>query len=148
MAFVNCKSSPITSFGFYRQQIFSPVLNDILITMLKPILMVMLFLIFLKTGITEITTNMKNYMQMIFIIKQKYLLPPVNILMRSLMVYIAMGSQREVILSDFKSTLWDTFVLYAVFILLHVIGHFMGIKENRKNSTYVCLYQLLSVLPF
>lgn len=87
-------------------------------------------------------------MQMIFIIKQKYLLPPVNILMRSLMVYIAMGSQREVILSDFKSTLWDTFVLYAVFILLHVIGHFMGIKENRKNSTYVCLYQLLSVLPF
>ncbi len=46
--------------------LFFPVFNDFLMTMLKPMLMVMLFMVFLKTDIAEIITNMKNYKQMIF----------------------------------------------------------------------------------
>ena len=232
--------------------LFFPVFNDFLMTMLKPILMIMLFLIFLKTDIAEIIANIRNYRQMTFltisfmivipllfyfiiktfdqtlavgvllllamppavaspaltdivkgnialstsiviltsivapltvpflfwviqfdglsvspwwllkdlaliiiipvtasqlvkryagkfITKREYILTSVNILMLTLMVYIAMGSQREVILSDFSGILWDTFVLYVVFILLHFIGHIMGLKENKKGKIAITI---------
>lgn len=232
--------------------LFFPVFNDFLMTMLKPILMVMLFLVFLKTDIAEIITNMKNYKQMIFITvsfmiiipllfyfiiqtfdqtlaigvlllfamppavaspaltdiakgnialstsiailssivapltvpflfwimpldglsvspwwllkdlaliiiipvvasqlvkryaahfiaKREHVLTSVNILMLTLMVYIAMGSQREVILNDFTGIIWDTFVLYVVFIVLHFIGHLMSLKEDRKGKIAITI---------
>ena len=232
--------------------LFFPIFNDFLMTMLKPILMVMLFLVFLKTDIAEIITSMKNYKQMIFITvsfmiiiplllyfiiqtfdqtlaigvlllfamppavaspaltdivkgnialstsiailssivapltvpflfwimpfdglsvspwwllkdlsliiiipviasqlvkryagkfiaKREHVLTSVNILMLTLMVYIAMGSQREVILNDFNGILWDTFVLYIVFILLHFIGHLMGWKEDKKGKIAITI---------
>lgn len=232
--------------------LFFPIFNDFLMTMLKPILMVMLFLVFLKTDIAEIITNMKNYKQMIFITvsfmiviplllyfiiqsfnqtlavgvlllfsmppavaspaltdiakgnialstsiailssivapltvpflfwliqfdglsvsplwllkdlsliiivpviasqlvkryagkfiaKKEYVLTSVNILILTLMVYIAMGSQREVILTNFSGIVWDTFVLYVVFILLHFIGHLMGWKENIREKIAITI---------
>ena len=232
--------------------LFFPVFNDFLMTMLKPMLMVMLFLIFLKTDIAEIITNMKNYEQMIFLTlsfmivipllfyfiiqtfdqtlavgvllllsmppavaspaltdiakgnialstsimiitsivapltvpflfwtiqfdglsvspwwllkdlaliiiipviasqlvkryaskfieKRENALTSVNILILTLMVYIAMGSQREVILSDFTGILWHTLVLYIVSILLHFIGHLMGLKEDLKGKIAITI---------
>lgn len=232
--------------------LFFPVFNEFLMTMLKPILMIMLFLVFLKTDIAEIITSMKNYKQMAFItllfmiviplvfyfiiksfnptlavgillliamppavaspaltdivkgnvalstsivivtsliapftvpflfwaIKyeglsvspwwllkdlsliiivpaiasqlmkryasklietKEYLLTSLNILLLTLMVYIAMGSQREVILSDFTGILWDTFLLYVVFIVLHYIGHLMGMKEDKEGKIAITI---------
>ncbi len=70
-----------------------------------------------------------------FVTKKAHILTSVNIIILSLMVYIAMGSQRDVILGDFTGILWHTFLLYVVFILLHFIGH-RG--EQRENSHNYC----------
>lgn len=225
----------------------APVYNNFLMTMLKPLLMVMLFLIFLKTDVSQIFKNMKNYRQMIFLallymvvipllffyaikifdptlaigvlllismppavstpaltdivkgdtalstsiviitsivapltvpflfwlikfealsvnplwllkdlsmiiiipviasqLVKKYLSPfiekkahtltSINIFILSFMVYIAMGSQRDVILNDISGILRDTFALYIVCILLHFIGHLMGFKETKEGK--------------
>lgn len=227
--------------------LIAPVYNDFLMTLLKPLLMVMLFLIFLKTDISLIFKNMKNYRQMAFLAisymivipllffyaikifdptlaigvllliamppavstpaltdivkgdialstsiviitsiaapltvpflfwlikfdgisvnplwllkdlslmiiipviasqlfkkhsskfveRRAHTLTSVNIFILSLMVYIAMGSQRDVILNDFSGILVDTFALYVVCILLHFIGHLMGFKETNKGK--------------
>ena len=232
--------------------LIAPVYNDFLMTLLKPFLMIMLFLIFLKTDVAQVFKNMRNYKQMIFLAvsymivvpllfffaiktfdstlaigalllismppavaspaltdivngdialstsiviitsivapltvpflfwliqfeglsvnplwllkdlamiiiipviasqlvkkhlsktveKNEHTLTSVNIFILSLMVYIAMGSQRDVILSDFTGILWDTFVLYIAFILLHVIGHFMGFKEGVKGKIAITI---------
>lgn len=68
-----------------------------------------------------------------FVEKNQHTLTSVNILILSLMVYIAMGSQRDVIVSDFSGIIWDTLFLYIVFILLHFIGYIMGFKESSKG---------------
>lgn len=227
--------------------LIAPVYNDFLMTLLKPFLMIMLFLIFLKTDVAQIFKNIKNYKQMTFLAlfymvvvpllfffaikifdpklavgilllvsmppavaspaltdivkgdvalstsivivtsiiapltvpflfwftqfqgvainplwllkdlamiiiipviasqlikkysaqiveRKEHVLTSVNILILSLMVYIAMGSQRDVILNDLTGILWDTFILYVVFILLHIIGYFMGFKEDNKGK--------------
>ena len=232
--------------------LIAPVYNDFLMTLLKPLLMIMLFLIFLKTDVSQIFISMKNYRQMTFLAlsymvvipllfffviktfdpilaigvlllvamppavaspaltdivkgdialstsiviitsivapltvpflfwiiqfdglsvnplwllkdlamiiiipviasqlikkrasqfveRKEHILTSVNIFILSFMVYIAMGSQRDVILNDFTGILWDTFVLYVVFILLHFIGHLMGFKEDRKGKIAITI---------
>ena len=224
-----------------------PFYNDLLMLLLKPFLMIMLFLVFLKTDIAHIFTKMKNYKQMILlslsfmiiiplllffvintfdqtlamgvllltsmpaavaspaltdivkgnialstsiviitsiiapltvpflfwliqfeglsvspwllfkdlaiviiipiiasqllkkyvhesITKKSHLITPINVIILSLMVYIAMASQRDVIISDLRGVLWHTFLLYAVFVLLHFIGHLMGYGEDREGK--------------
>ncbi len=54
-----------------------PVYNDILMSLLKPFLMVMLFLVFLKTDISQILHKMKNYRLMIFIVLMNMAVIPV-----------------------------------------------------------------------
>lgn len=74
-----------------------------------------------------------------FIVKKAHQLTSVNILILSLMVYIAMGSQRDVIVNDFTGILWHTFLLYLVFIVLHVLGHFMGFAEDHKGKIAITI---------
>ena len=227
-----------------------PFYNDLLMLLLKPFLMIMLFLVFLKTDIAHIFTKMKNYKQMILlslsfmiiiplllffvintfdqtlamgvllltsmpaavaspaltdivkgnialstsiviitsiiapltvpflfwliqfeglsvspwllfkdlaiviivpiiasqllkkyvhesITKKSHLITPINVIILSLMVYIAMASQRDVIISDLRGVLWHTFLLYVVFILLHFIGHLMGYGEDKEGKTAI-----------
>jgi BASS family bile acid:Na+ symporter len=45
-----------------------PVFNDILMSLLKPFLMLMLFLVFLKTDVSLIIKRMKNYRQITFLV--------------------------------------------------------------------------------
>ena len=68
------------------------------------------------------------------ITKKSHLITPINVIILSLMVYIAMASQRDVIISDLRGVLWHTFLLYVVFILLHFIGHLMGYGEDREGK--------------
>ncbi|MDD2474295.1 MAG: bile acid:sodium symporter [Dysgonamonadaceae bacterium] len=229
-----------------------PVYNDNLMSLLKPLLMVMLFLVFLKTDVAQIFTKIRNYKQMTFlslsfmlviplllffvinlfdqtlaigvllltampaavaspaltdivkgnialstsiviitsliapltvpflfwliqfeglsvnplwlfkdlaiviiipviasqlikkyahniIVKNDHVITSVNVIILSFMVYIAMASQREVILSDFTGILWHTFLLYIVSILLHFIGYFMGFKEDNKGKIAITI---------
>ena len=44
-----------------------PVYNDFLMTLLKPFLMIMLFIVFLKTDIGLVFKKMRNYKQMTFL---------------------------------------------------------------------------------
>jgi bile acid:Na+ symporter, BASS family len=53
-----------------------PVYNDFFMSMLKPLLMIMLFLVFLKTDIALILSKMKNYRQMVFIVLTYMLIIP------------------------------------------------------------------------
>ena len=73
------------------------------------------------------------------IVKKAHILTSANIILLSLMVYIAMGSQRGVILRDFTGILWHTFILYVVFIVLHFIGYFMGFKEDNKGKIAITI---------
>lgn len=66
--------------------------------------------------------------------KKSHLFTSVNIIILSLMVYTVMGSQRDVIMNDFIKFLWQTGFLYLVFILLHVLGYFMGFAEDNKGK--------------
>ena len=66
--------------------------------------------------------------------KKSHLFTSVNIIILSLMVYIVMGSQREVILNDSVKILWQTGFLYLIFILLHITGYFMGFTEDNKGK--------------
>ena len=229
-----------------------PVYNDNLMSLLKPLLMVMLFLVFLKTDVAQIFTKIRNYKQMTFlslsfmlviplllffvinlfdqtlaigvllltampaavaspaltdivkgnialstsiviitsliapftvpflfwliqfeglsvnplwlfkdlaiviiipviasqiikkyayniIVKKDHVITSVNVIILSFMVYIAMASQREVILNDFTGILWHTFLLYIVSILLHFIGYFMGFKEDNKGKIAITI---------
>jgi BASS family bile acid:Na+ symporter len=54
-----------------------PVCNDLLMSLLKPFLMVMLFLVFLKTDISQIFHKMKNYRFMMFIVLMNMIVIPV-----------------------------------------------------------------------
>jgi bile acid:Na+ symporter, BASS family len=54
-----------------------PVYNDFLMLMLKPFLMVMLFLVFLKTDVAQIIHKMKNYRLMTFVVFMNMIAIPV-----------------------------------------------------------------------
>ena len=57
--------------------LFFPVYNDLLMSLLKPFLMVMLLLVFLKTDISQIFHKMKNYRQIVFIVVMNMAIIPV-----------------------------------------------------------------------
>lgn len=69
-----------------------------------------------------------------YVEKKRHLITPVNIIILSLMVYIVIGSQREVILTDSVNILWQIAFLYLIFILLHILGYFMGFAQDIKGK--------------
>ena len=99
--------------------------------LLKDLAMIIIIPVFASQAV-------KKYSSQI-IVKKAHLLTSVNIIILSLMVYIAMGSQRDVIVSNFTGILWHTFLLYLVFILLHFIGHFMGFAEDNKGKIAITI---------
>jgi bile acid:Na+ symporter, BASS family len=65
--------------------------------------------------------------------KNQHLFTSANVLLLFLFVFIAISSQRNVILENPISLIWKTAVIYLVFIVLHAAGYFMGYKENKEN---------------
>jgi len=80
----------------------------------------------------------RNYLSD-FIEKTSHLFTTVNILLLSLMVFAVIGSQRNVILNDFIHILWQTGLLYLLFILLHIFGFLLGFKEDKKDKIAVTI---------
>ncbi|MDD4107745.1 MAG: bile acid:sodium symporter [Prolixibacteraceae bacterium] len=228
-----------------------PVFNDFLMSVLKPFLMTMLFLVFLKTDIALIFTKMKNYKMMAFIVvmnmiifplffyltfnifnpalaigmllltsmpagvttpaladivkgntalsasivivtsvvapltvpmlflainnkvsvdpwllfkdlalivfvpmvlsqilkrympgrieRKNHLFTAANIIILSVMVYAIMGSQREIILGDFRKIIWEIVWLFVVYILLHIFGYLTAFKEDKEGKIAVTI---------
>lgn len=69
-----------------------------------------------------------------FILRSSHLFTSLNVLLLAVMVYAIIGSQRETILNDPIAILWQTGLLYIVFILLHVMGYLIGFQEDRKGK--------------
>jgi len=56
-----------------------------------------------------------------------------NVLLLFVFVYIAIASQRGVILSNPVSLVWKTLFLYLVFIILHAIGYLISFREKKED---------------
>jgi bile acid:Na+ symporter, BASS family len=75
---------------------------------------------------------MKKYFPAV-VSKNQHTLTSANILLLFAFVFVAISSQRQVMLDNPVSLIWKTGVLYLVFILLHVIGYMIGYREKKEN---------------
>ncbi|MCK5700852.1 MAG: bile acid:sodium symporter, partial [Cyclobacteriaceae bacterium] len=71
--------------------------------------------------------------------KTKHLFTSINILLLSIMVYIVMGSIRDVVIVDSLDIIMQVVFLYFIFSLLHVIGYLMGYKQNNQNKITISI---------
>jgi bile acid:Na+ symporter, BASS family len=68
-----------------------------------------------------------------YIKRQQHLFTSANVLLLFIFVYVAISSQRAVILSNPVSLIWKTVFLYIVFILLHAIGYYMAYRGKKED---------------
>jgi BASS family bile acid:Na+ symporter len=73
------------------------------------------------------------------IMKTQHRFTSFNVLLLFAFVYLAISSQRNIILVNTAGLLWKIFVLYVVFILLHVIGYLMCFRQNKENRIAVTI---------
>ena len=71
--------------------------------------------------------------------KTQHLFTSANVLLLFSFVFVAISSQREVILGNPLSLIWQIAVLYLVFILLHVAGYLICFKEPKENRIAVAI---------
>jgi BASS family bile acid:Na+ symporter len=114
---------------FWLVDINSLTINKLLI--LKDIAI----LVFLPMIISQI---IKRYFPRT-ITKTQHLFTSANVLLLFSFVYIAISSQRNIILENPAGLIWKLAVLYLVFILLHVIGYMICPKENKENRIAVAI---------
>lgn len=87
-------------------------------------------LVFLPMVLSQVT---KKYFPLL-VQKSQHLFTSANILILFAFVYVAISSQRDIILDNPVSLIWKTAILYIVFVLLHIIGFFICYKENKENK--------------
>lgn len=95
----------------------------------------MAIIVFVPMIISQI---IKKYFP-ITIKKTQHLFTSANVLVLFTFVYIAISSQRDVILENPAGLIWKMAVLYLVFIILHVIGYLICFKENKENRIAVAI---------
>ena len=97
-------------------------------------------LVFLPLIISQV---IKKYFPAV-ISKTRDLITPFNVFLLFAFVYIVISAQREIILANPATLIWETVILYLVFILLHVVGYmicYRGSKENRISCNRCSLYE-------
>jgi predicted Na+-dependent transporter len=65
--------------------------------------------------------------------RSQHLFTSANIFTLVAFVYIMISSQRNIILDNPLSLFWKTAILYLVFILLHIIGYFIGYRYSKDK---------------
>ncbi|MFZ0283309.1 MAG: hypothetical protein WAL29_16780, partial [Bacteroidales bacterium] len=73
------------------------------------------------------------------ITKTQHLFTSANVVLLFAFIYIAISSQRNVILENPAGLIWKVAVLYLVFILLHIIGYMICPKESKENRIAVAI---------
>ncbi|MFO7922174.1 MAG: bile acid:sodium symporter, partial [Bacteroidales bacterium] len=73
------------------------------------------------------------------ILRVKASFTSVNIFLLFIMIYAAMGSQRDLILDQPLVIIWQTLFLYLVFILLHIIGYVMGYRQDKESRKAIAV---------
>jgi predicted Na+-dependent transporter len=114
---------------FWLLDINSLTINKLLI--LKDIAI----LVFLPMIISQVV---KRFLPRI-IAKTQHLFTSTNVFLLFAFVYIAISSQRNVILENPAGLIWKIAVLYLVFLLLHIIGYLICIKQNKENRIAVAI---------
>jgi BASS family bile acid:Na+ symporter len=66
--------------------------------------------------------------------KSQHLFTSINVLLLFIFVYIAISSQRNIILDNPASLIWKTLFLYLVFIILHAIGYFISFRKSKEDK--------------
>jgi BASS family bile acid:Na+ symporter len=92
-------------------------------------------LVFLPMIISQIV---KRYFPRI-ITKTQHLFTSANVFLLFLFVFIAISSQRNVILENPAGLIWKIAILYLVFLLLHIIGYLICPKEKKENRIAVAI---------
>lgn len=95
----------------------------------------MAMIVFLPMIISQV---IKKYFPLT-IRKTQHLFTSLNVLLLFAFVYIAISSQRHVILENPAGLIWKIAVLYLVFIILHVIGYMICFKQNKENRIAVAI---------
>ncbi len=75
----------------------------------------------------------KNYFPAV-IKRSQHLFTSANVLLLFMFVYVAISSQRNIILENPVNLIWKTALLYLVFIILHAVGYLMGYRESKENK--------------
>jgi BASS family bile acid:Na+ symporter len=66
--------------------------------------------------------------------KSQHLFTSLNVLLLFTFVYVAISSQRNLILFNPVSLVWRTLLLYLVFIILHVTGYIICPRKNKEDK--------------
>ena len=92
-------------------------------------------LVFIPLVLSEVIKKLIPVM----VIRGKNKFTSFNILIIFVLVYIAMGSQRELILSDPLNLIWKVGYFYIAFIILQILGHLTGIRHNKENQVAIAI---------
>lgn len=95
----------------------------------------MAIIVFLPMIISQV---IKKYFSLI-IKKTQHLFTSLNVLLLFAFVYLAISSQRNIILENPVGLVWKIAVLYLVFIVLHLIGYLICFKQNKENRIAVAI---------
>ena len=71
--------------------------------------------------------------------KTRHLFTSANVFLLAAFVYVAISTQRNMIIEDPVSLIWKIGVLYLVFIILHFVGYVICFKEPRQNRIAVAV---------
>jgi BASS family bile acid:Na+ symporter len=71
--------------------------------------------------------------------KTQHLFTSANVFLLFSFVYIAISSQRNIIIENPAGLIWKIAVLYLVFILLHVIGYMICPNESKENRIAIAI---------
>jgi len=68
------------------------------------------------------------------IIKSQHLFTSANVFLLFSFVYVAISSQRNILLGNPVSLIWKTALLYLVFIILHGIGYIICYRKRKEDK--------------
>jgi predicted Na+-dependent transporter len=66
--------------------------------------------------------------------RSQHLFTSANVILLFTFVYVAISSQRNIILDNPVSLIWKTAILYLVFIILHFVGYIICFRKNKEDK--------------
>ena len=87
-------------------------------------------IIFIPMVVSQIV---KKYFQKV-IDKKSYLFSSINVFLLAFLVFSVMGAHREILFNSSVISIFEKLLYaYLVFVLLHIIGYYLGYSENKKG---------------
>ncbi|HOW09695.1 MAG TPA: bile acid:sodium symporter [Bacteroidales bacterium] len=71
--------------------------------------------------------------------RTQHLFTSANVFLLFSFVYVAMSSQRDIIMQNPAGLIWQVAVIYLVFIILHFIGYFICWRDKKENRIAVAI---------